>query len=137
MKPSLANVDPKYVSLVIGLIKERASLISEFWALSHYFFEAPKSYDTKSLKKAWKEDSAELMLDFSKALTSFDYESVNSLKKDFKRWIDQKGVGFGKLMMPLRVAVVGALEGVDLFKILHCIGKKEATDRIKTLIDKT
>jgi glutamyl-tRNA synthetase len=51
--PALDGVDPKYVALVIGLIKERASLISEFWGLSHYFFVAPKSFDAKSLKKAW------------------------------------------------------------------------------------
>ena len=39
-------------------------------------------------------------------------------------------------MMPLRVAIVGALEGVDLFEVLFCIGKNEAAARIKTLIDK-
>ena len=130
------GVDPKYVALVIGLIKERASLISEFWGLSHYFFVAPKSFDVKSLKKAWNKSSADLMLEFSKALIGFDSKSVESLRKDVKLWIEQKGVGFGSVMMPLRVAIVGALEGVDLFEVLFCIGKNEAAARIKTLIDK-
>ena len=134
--PALDGIDPKYVALVIGLIKERASLISEFWGLSHYFFVAPKSFDVKSLKKAWKKSSADLMRDFSKALKNFDVESVESLRKDVNLWIEQKGVGFGSVMMPLRVAIVGALEGVDLFEVLFCIGKNEAAARIKTLIDK-
>ena len=134
--PALDGIDPKYVALVIGLIKERASLISEFWGLSHYFFVAPKSFDVKSLKKAWNKSSAELMRDLSKALKNFDGESVESLRKDVKLWIEQKGVRFGSVMMPLRVAIVGALEGVDLFEVLFCIGKNEAAARIKTLIDK-
>ena len=135
--PALDGIDPKYVALVIGLIKERASLISEFWGLSHYFFVAPKSFDVKSLKKAWNKSSAELMRDLSKALKNFDGESVESLRKDVKLWIEQKGVGFGSVMMPFRVAIVGALEGVDLFEVLFCIGKNEAAARIKTLIDKS
>ena len=76
------------------------------------------------------------MRDFSKALKNFDGESVESLRKDVKLWIEQKGVGFGSVMMPLRVAIIGALEGVDLFEVLFCIGKNEAAARIKTLIDK-
>ena len=112
------------------------SLISEFWGLSHYFFVAPKSFDVKSLKKAWNKSSAELMRDLSKALKNFDGESVESLRKDVKLWIEQKGVGFGSVMMPFRVAIVGALEGVDLFEVLFCIGKNAAAARIKTLIDK-
>ena len=76
------------------------------------------------------------MLDFSKALIDFDAGSVGSLKKDVKLWIEQKRVGFGSVMMPLRVAIVGALEGADLFEVLLCIGKNEAAARIKKLVDK-
>jgi glutamyl-tRNA synthetase len=38
-------------------------------------------------------------------------------------------------MMPLRVALVGALEGADVFDIIYLIGKNEAIKRIQTLID--
>ena len=33
----------KYVEQVVGLIKERATFVSDFWELSHYFFTAPVS----------------------------------------------------------------------------------------------
>ena len=121
---------------MVSIIKERADFVSEFWNLSHYFFRAPKNYDTKSLKKAWKEDSANLMLDLSESLKVFNAQSVSSWKQEVKQWAEQKGVGVGKVMMPLRIAVVGSLEGADLFEILLCIGKDEAAARIKKLIDK-
>ena len=37
-------------------------------------------------------------------------------------------------MMPLRVALVGALEGVDVFDIIFHIGKEESIRRIQRLI---
>ena len=49
-------------------------------------------------------------------------------------WIKSKNIGFGKIMMPLRVALVGALEGVDVFEIVFYIGKKETIGRINALI---
>ena len=49
-------------------------------------------------------------------------------------WIKSKNIGFGKIMMPLRVALVGALEGVDVFDIVFYIGKNETIDRINALI---
>ena len=51
----LGAIDTKYIALVVGLIKERATFISDFWELSHYFFKAPESYDDKASKKAFKE----------------------------------------------------------------------------------
>ena len=50
----LDDVDSNYIELVIGLIKERATFVSEFWELSHFFFKAPKQYDEKAFKKAIK-----------------------------------------------------------------------------------
>ena len=52
-----------------------------------------------------------------------------------KSWIAKNEISFGKVMMPLRVALVGALEGVDVFDIIFLIGKKEAVKRIQLLID--
>jgi len=37
--------------------------------------------------------------------------------------------------MPLRVALVGALEGADVFDIVFLIGKTETIKRIQALID--
>ena len=56
-KSELAALDAGYIELVVGLIKERAQLVPELWQLGEYFFKAPNSYDEKSLKKAWKEDT--------------------------------------------------------------------------------
>ena len=133
--PELASIDPDYVELVVNLIKERATFPSEFWGLSHYFFKAPNNFAEAALKKAWKENSKDLMLQLIAQLEIADDSSVETLQTAVKGWITQNEIGFGKIMMPLRVALVGALEGVDVFDIIYLIGKAETIKRIHTLID--
>ena len=38
--------------------------------------------------------------------------------------------------MPLRLALVGALQGPDVFDIMYMIGKNETVKRIDNLIEK-
>ena len=133
--PELKAIDPDYVALVVGLIKERATFPSEFWGLSHYFFKAPETFAEAALKKAWKEHSKDLMSQLIGVLETADDSSVDGIQTTVKGWITENEIGFGKIMMPLRVALVGALEGVDVFDILYLIGKNEAVKRIQTLID--
>ena len=133
--PELKAIDPDYVALVVDLIKERATFPSEFWGLSHYFFKAPETFAEAALKKAWKEHSKDLMSQLIGVLETADDSSVDGIQTTVKGWITENEIGFGKIMMPLRVALVGALEGVDVFDIIYLIGKNEAVKRIQTLID--
>ena len=134
--PELAPIDTGFVKLVVNLIKERATFPSEFWGLSHYFFKAPENFAEAALKKAWKEHSKDLMLQLITVLETADDSSVEALQDTVKGWITRNEIGFGKIMMPLRVALVGALEGVDVFDIMSLIGSSETIKRIQTLIDR-
>ena len=133
--PEIAAMDLGYVELVVAHIKERATFPSEFWGLSHYFFKAPENYAEAALKKAWKEHSKELMQQLIAVLETADDSTVEALQTSVKGWIIENEIGFGKVMMPLRVALVGALEGVDVFDIMYLIGKTDAIKRIQSLID--
>ena len=132
---TLTNFDLNYIKLVVDLIKERAQLVPELLRLGKYFFEAPNEYDEKALKKAWKEGSAELLSELVHVIDNANDETANTLKTDVSNWIKEKEIGFGKVMMPLRVALVGALEGVDVFDIVFNIGKEESIRRINRLIE--
>ncbi|WP_338357133.1 glutamate--tRNA ligase [Yeosuana marina] len=127
----LSTIDPEYIALVIGLIKERATFVSDFWELSHYFFVTPTTYDEKASKKAFKEDTPELMKSLISVIESVSDFTVENLQTDIKGWITSKDIGFGKVMMPLRLSLVGALQGPDVFDIIFMIGKTETIKRIE------
>jgi len=130
----LSEIDVSYIALVVGLIKERATFVNEFWGLSHFFFMAPTSYDEKASKKALKEGTAEIMETVKGLVLKTNDFSVENLQTNIKGWITDKEVGFGKVMMPLRLALVGALQGPDVFDIMFVIGKNETVKRIDALI---
>jgi len=133
-QPELIEIDINYIALVIGLIKERATFVNDFWSLSHFFFSAPMSYDEKASKKALKDDTAEIMQKVIEIVTATREFTVQNLQSKLKGWITDNEIGFGKVMMPLRLSLVGALQGPDVFEIMFMIGKNETVKRIDALI---
>ncbi|MCK0178807.1 glutamate--tRNA ligase [Flavobacteriaceae bacterium S0862] len=133
-RPELASIDINYISMVVGLVKERATFISDFWELSSFFFEAPKSYVEKSAKKAWKDDTDSIMKELVSVISNIDVVSAENLQIEIKEWITKKDIGFGKVMQPLRLALVGDLKGPDLFQIMFLIGRDAAVRRIELAI---
>ncbi|TXD82626.1 glutamate--tRNA ligase [Subsaximicrobium wynnwilliamsii] len=131
---ALADIDIQYIELVVALIKERATFVSDFWELSSFFFVAPKDFDDKAYKKAIKDDTPELMTQLIQKVTTNAEFTIESLQEDIKSWITDNNIGFGKVMMPLRLALVGALQGPDVFDIMFMIGKAETVKRIDTLL---
>lgn len=133
-QPELADIDINYIALAVGLIKERATFIDEFWGLSHFFFTAPITYDEKASKKALNEDTAKTMQKVIAIVTETEDFTVENLQAKLKGWITENSINFGNVMMPLRLALVGALQGPDVFEIVFMIGKKETVKRIEDLI---
>lgn len=133
---SLKDIDVNYISMVVGLIKERTTFVNDFWDLSNFFFVSPTEYDEKAFKKAIKDDTKSIMTDVKSIINNIENFEVETLQNDVKGWITSNDIGFGKVMMPLRLALVGALQGPDVFDIMYMIGKNETVKRINNLIDK-
>lgn len=126
--------DLQFVKKVVSLIKERAIFVHDFWELSNFFFEAPATFDEKAIKKQWKEDTAELMNELIGVTEMVaDFTSLN-FETAVKEWITAKEIGFGKVMQPFRIGLVGELKGPHLFDIAEMIGKTETIKRIKKAV---
>lgn len=127
------NAPINYVEKIVSLVKNRAIFINDFWFLSSYFFEAPSSYNEKATKKHWKADTKSLMEELLRILSSVDSFSSFTIEKAVKDWINNKDIGFGRIMLPLRLAIVGDLKGPHLFDIIEMLGKEEVIARIKKI----
>ncbi|MCC5913200.1 MAG: glutamate--tRNA ligase, partial [Balneolaceae bacterium] len=58
------------------------------------------------------------------------------LKSKLEEVINANDVGFGKLMMPLRIAVTGQGFGPDLFASMELLGKDVVLRRIDTALER-
>lgn len=121
------------VEKIVGLIKERAHFVAEFWSLSDYFFEAPTAYDEKAAKN-WKEDTADLLQQLITVLDGIADFSSLQIENTVKEWMTTHEIGMGRIMPPFRLSLVGALKGPHLFDIAELIGKEETIARLQKAI---
>ncbi len=124
------------VELVVENIKDRCEFPADLWEQGYYFFEAPMSYDEKTVKKRWKEDTAVNLSQIANEFTKIDNWEASIIKDQFSAFMNEKGWGFGAIMNPLRLALVGGNMGPDLFLICEILGKEESLKRIQRAIDK-
>ena len=126
----------EYVDTVCGLVKERAVFVDDLFELSLFFFVAPSEYDEKNVKKCWKDDTGEIMTQVAELIENSEVKTATEHANLVKGWIKDQEMGFGKVMMPLRLSLVGSLMGPDVFEIASMIGKDETVRRIKIAIMK-
>ncbi|HBR55257.1 MAG TPA: glutamate--tRNA ligase, partial [Flavobacteriaceae bacterium] len=119
---------------IVGLLKERATFVSDLWEQGSFFFEAPSTYDEKASKKAFKEGTTDILQTVVSLLNDTDDFSAATISATIKGWITSNDIGFGKVMMPLRLALVGEMKGPDVFDIIAILGKEEAVSRIERAI---
>jgi glutamyl-tRNA synthetase len=128
------TAEADYIEIVVALVKERAVFVKDLWDLSTYFFATPTEFDAKASKKQWKPDTAEIMQEVLAVLKPIDTFSSENVETILKEWITAKEIGFGKVMQPLRLSLVGALKGPHLFDIAAMIGKEATIARIENAI---
>ncbi|WP_294284860.1 glutamate--tRNA ligase [uncultured Chryseobacterium sp.] len=119
---------------VIHLMKERATFPKDIYENGKFFFEAPVSYDEKAAKKAWNEETSGNLQELAQQLETVEFSAEN-LKQAIHDFAENKGLGMGKVMMPLRLSLVGELKGPDVPDIMELLGKEETTARINNAVN--
>jgi len=136
LKNSDLNITLSHEKLlkVIQLMKERATFPNDIYENGKFFFEAPTSYDEKASKKAWNDETSAILGELASNLEGAEFNAEN-LKQVVHDFAENKGLGMGKVMMPLRLSLVGELKGPDVPDIMELLGKEETTSRISNAIN--
>ena len=127
------TADKEFNLKLIELLKERANFIRDIYQQGKFFYTAPDSYDEKAVSKAWKEDTAELLKEFSSELENISVFSSEKIHEMVQGFVQSKSIGFGKLMMPVRLAMVGSLQGPDVPVLMELLGKEEVLKRLEQI----
>ena len=130
------DTSSEYVTKVVALVKERVSFVEELWNQSSFFFVAPTSYDEKTVKKRWKEESPSQLAELADILKNIDDFSSSHQEEVVKNWIETKEYHLGNIMNAFRLAVVGESKGPHMFDITALIGKDETVGRIESAIQR-
>jgi len=129
------NTEPSTLISIIESLQPRAKSLQEFIFKSKSFFYPPKSYNEDEKSKAWPNSEVTKIASQSiQILDAIDIWSSDRIEKKIKAFASDNSYGVGKVIMPLRLAVFGSLDGPSLFDIFFILGKKEAINRIQRAI---
>src|SRR5699024_7379360 len=128
------GVDPdeKYMKEIIPLMKDRVSKVEDFVTMGRFFFEDPQEYEEQALEK-WKDGSAEILQAYLEEIEPMDESDFKAkkLKDKIKEVMKAQDIGFGQMMMLLRVAVSGKGHGPALTPPIELLGKAPTIHRME------
>jgi glutamyl-tRNA synthetase len=122
--------DTDYTARVLSLVKERAFLLPDLWEQSWFFFTGPDRYDEKVVRKVWKPDTPSLMLEIRSLLEKAEPFTAPVIEPAIREMVSGREIGFGKVMNPLRLVLVGSSLGPGLMDMMEVLGKAEVLRRI-------
>ena len=126
---------PERIEQVVAMMKDRVNFVAELWDLCSFFFIAPDSYDETTVRKRWKNNSADVMTQLADVLASLADFSVEAQETAVRAWIERRGYKLGDVMNAFRLALVGIGKGPGMFDIAAFLGKEETLRRIARAVD--
>lgn len=114
--------------------RERANTLIELANISAFYYQDFAEFDPKATKKAFKGEAdgpLGFVRDKLAALDDWQREPIHQAVADS---VAELEVGFGKVAMPLRVAVTGGAPSPDLDLTLYLVGKEATLRRIDKAI---
>lgn len=122
------------ITEVVRMMKDRVSFVKDLWQLCSFFFIAPTTYDEKTVRKRWKEDSPQTMSALADLLEGLDDFSIENQERVVHEWIETNDLKMGNVMNAWRLTLVGEGKGPGMFDISAFLGKQETINRMRRAI---
>lgn len=126
----IQHVDTDYLLHVIGLIKERCSLLSDFYEQGHYFFQTPEKRDLSAILPKWDSTKRAFFHQLAEKLEHIHPFQAASLEQELKDRAAEAGLKPGDIQLPLRLMLVGSKMGPAVVQIAEAIGATATKSRI-------
>jgi len=131
------ELDPTSGPDIIEVIKaqrERAKTLVELAKVCEFYYRDFAGYPEKAAKKAFKGDALQVLECVKGKLSLLDEWDQQEIHAAMESVVAEMEIGFGKLGMPLRLAVTGGNPSPDLDLTLQLVGKEASLRRIDQAI---
>lgn len=125
----------QWLMKIMGMLKERCKLVTEFVSASSYFFVDKFDYDPKGAQKAFTKEAAEHMTKLADRFEKIDEFTEAKAEEALRGLSEELGVKPAVLIHPTRLAVSGLTGGPSLFGMLEAIGKERVVARLRRAVE--
>ncbi|MDQ6800849.1 MAG: glutamate--tRNA ligase [Acidobacteriota bacterium] len=137
--PFLRAPAPAYELLaLIELHQKRARTLREMAEQMAYYFidDVAVEYEAEAVRKHVKDDELALRLrELHDVLADVEPFDVMAAETALRKLAEQRGIGAGKLIHPLRLALTGRSVSPPVFDVAAVLGKDRTLRRLSRLID--
>jgi glutamyl-tRNA synthetase len=130
----LKITDEEYFIKIINLVKDRCTLITDFYKQSNFFFTTPLQLEVDAVKNKWNVTIESYFIALIKKLSALNNWDAATIETEFKALAVEKNIKPGELQLPFRVMLVGGKFGPPVFEIAALIEKQETIKRIEQAI---
>jgi glutamyl-tRNA synthetase len=138
--PFLTHREPvREILALVELFQKRARTLREMAEQMEFYFAADDAvaYDDDAVKKHIKgDDLAQRMKELRDALAATEPFDVAATEQSLRALAESRGVGAGKLIHPLRVALTGKLASPPIFDVAAVLGKARTVRRLERMIER-
>ena len=117
---------------LLDLLRVRARLTDELVAQSTPYFTDDFVYEADAVAKQWKDPAlAQSLLEAcGETLRALEPWDEATMEPAMRALAESKSVGAGKLLQPLRVALVGSAASPGIFEVMALLGRERTLARI-------
>jgi len=129
----IAAADADRFAAVVELQKTRARTIPEIAETSLRYLVEPVVHDERAVAKHWLKDpdaTREILVAERQVIAEADPFAAERLDAGLRDIAQRRETGFGKVIGPLRVALLGVQDSPGIFDVLLLLGRERSVARI-------
>ena len=130
----ISGIDGSMLGKVIALVKDRCSLLTDFYDQSYFFFKTPGKWDVDAVKPKWNDEKKNFFNVLISKYAGMQTWEATQLENIFKELATELKIKPGELQLPFRIMLVGGKFGPPVFNIAEVLGEEETSERIKNAL---
>jgi len=120
---------------LMGMLRERCRVASDLVEGAQFYFEHPANYEEEGVTKHFGEVARNYLEKIRSEISQIEYFNAAALETKIRAIADKEGIGAGKLIHPLRLALTGKTSSPGIFDVLEVLGRKTVLERIDRALD--
>jgi glutamyl-tRNA synthetase len=132
---AFAAGDPELRREACEIVQEKAQTLTEVWPLIAFLFTDPPM-DERAWEKVMKPAVAEPLRAEREVIAAAEPFDAETLERDLRALVEGLGIGLGKALQPIRVAITGSTISPGLFESLAALGRPASLKRIDRALER-